>query len=325
MYEKVSRVVKLVRIKTLEDIKTNEFPPIAMALGSFDGVHLGHQKVINKTKKIAALNGWKSGVMTFDPHPSVVLGGKSKKVSYLTSFEAKVEQMEKLEIDYLFIICFTKEFASLSPQSFVDHYLIDLHVKHVVAGFDYTYGKQALGTSETLSIHSRGQYETTIIHKETFAGEKVSSTLIRSFIHNGEMDKIPPLLGRFYTLDGIVIDGDKRGRTIGFPTANVQKTSDVILPPNGVYGVKLLVKNTWYEGVCNVGTKPTFQSEKHDPSIEVHLLDFNEMIYGETVKIEWHFRIRNEQKFDGVQSLVQQIEKDKQKAIAYFDSLRKEN
>lgn len=318
LLEKVSSTVKIVRINHSERNKEHDNPPISIALGSFDGVHLGHQKVIGEAKRVADENGWSSAVMTFDPHPSIVLGGKTKKVDYLTSFEAKVEQLANLGIDYLFIVDFTIEFASLPPQEFVDLYLIGLNVKHVVAGFDYTYGKKAQGTAETLSIHSRGKYKTTIIGKETFGGEKVSSTLIRSLINNGEMEKVPALLGRYYSVNGTVIHGDKRGRTIGFPTANVKSTSDVILPPLGVYAVRFFVNDQWYEGVCNLGTKPTFQPDEKKISIEVHIFDFHQDIYGHSVIVEWHKRIRSEQKFNGIDELVAQIEKDKQTALQYF-------
>lgn len=324
MLEKVSREVKVIRVNHLERNIEYSFPPLSIGLGSFDGVHLGHQKVIKEAKREADVNGWSSAVMTFDPHPSVIFGGQSNKIKYLTSYDSKVEQIEKLGIDYLIIVDFTLEFAAMSPQEFVDTYLIQLNVKHVVAGFDYTYGKKAQGTAETLSLHSRGKFQTTIIEKETFQGEKVSSTAIRSLISNGEMEKVPSLLGRLYTIEGIVIHGDKRGRTIGFPTANVEKANDVILPPIGVYAVRLFVNERWYDGVCNLGTKPTFNEDEKKLSIEVHIFDFQGDIYGEKVKVEWHKRIRNEQKFNGINELVAQIDKDKQTALEYFRSLENE-
>lgn len=314
----MSSEVEVIRINLEENFNRENYPPTVMALGYFDGVHLGHQRVIGEAKKIAEENGWSSGVMTFDPHPTVVLGKNNQKVDYLTSFESKAEEIEKLGIDFLFVIHFTRDFANLSPQEFVDNYLINLHVKHVVAGFDYSYGKKAMGTSQTLSEHARGCFETTIIEKETYLGEKVSSTLIRSFIKNGDLEMVPSLLGRFYTVEGIVVDGDKRGRTIGFPTANVKQSNVLLLPPKGVYAVKIKVQDKWYQGVCNVGTKPTFHPEKTALSIEVHIIDFHQEIYGERVVVEWHKRIRSEKKFNGIKELVQQIEQDKQTAINYF-------
>lgn len=309
--------MEVVRINNPENFKNNDFPPLVMALGYFDGVHLGHQKVIGEAKEIADKKGWKSGVMTFDPHPSAVLGN-AETISLLTSYQSKIEQMETLGIDYVFIIHFTKEFANLLPQQFVDQFLINLNVRHVVAGFDYTYGKMAKGTSETLKGHSRDVFEVTIIKKETYHGEKVSSTLIRSHIQKGEMEKVPSLLGRFYTSEGIVIHGDKRGRTIGFPTANIESDSSLLLPPQGVYAVKIKIGNVWHNGVCNVGTKPTFQREAMMQSVEVHIFDFSEEIYGEKVTVEWHIRLRSEQKFAGIEELVNQIQQDKQRALEYF-------
>ncbi|WP_375545214.1 bifunctional riboflavin kinase/FAD synthetase [Niallia taxi] len=313
--------MKVARIDNIENMHSMDFPPLVMALGYFDGVHLGHQKVIGEAKKVADELGIKTGVMTFDPHPSLVLSKEKKQIGLITSLDTKIAEMEKLGVDYLFIIHFTKEFAALEPQQFVDQYLVGLHAKHVVAGFDYTYGMKAAGTSETLEEHSRGQFGITIINKETFEGEKVSSTLIRSHINTGAMDKVPMLLGRYYSIHGRVIHGDKRGRTIGFPTANVEAAGEEIIPPQGVYAVKVLVDGKWYEGVCNVGTKPTFHPEKTVQSIEAHIFDFNQEIYDKTITIEWHIRIRSEKKFNGIQELVEQIAKDKQTAVEYFATL----
>lgn len=297
-----------------------ELPPLSIALGYFDGVHLGHQKVIKEAKSIAEENGFKSAVMTFDPHPSVVLGKSVKHVEYITPLREKVDLIEKLGIDYLFIVNFSMEFASLLPQEFVDQYLIGLNVKHVIAGFDYTYGRMGKGTMETLPFHSREKFAFTVVPKLVSNNEKISSTLIRSMIRDGRMEEITPILGRYYSTNGNVIHGDKRGRTIGFPTANIELTDDYIFPPTGVYCVRINVHGEWNEGVCNVGYKPTFNKEmSKKPSIEVHIFDFNQDIYGQEVKVEWHLHLRKEQKFNGIEELVAQIEKDKRSALAFFE------
>ncbi|MEH7344838.1 bifunctional riboflavin kinase/FAD synthetase [Bacillus sp. JJ1532] len=297
-----------------------ELPPLSIALGYFDGVHLGHQKVIKKAKTIAEESGFKSAVMTFDPHPSVVLGKSVKHVEYITPLREKIELMAKLGIDYLFIVNFSREFASLLPQEFVDQYLIDLNVKHVIAGFDYTYGSMGKGTMETLPFHSREKFAFTVVPKLASNNEKISSTLIRSMIREGRMEDISPILGRYYSTNGIVIHGDKRGRTIGFPTANIELKDDYILPPTGVYCVRINTNGKWHEGVCNVGYKPTFNKEmSKKPSIEVHIFDYNQEIYGQEVKVEWHLHLRKEQKFNGIEELVAQIEKDKRAALTYFE------
>lgn len=308
-------------------VKREEIPPLVMALGFFDGVHLGHQKVIKSAKKKSEEMGLKSAVMSFDPHPSVVLGRSVKHVKYITPLDEKIKLISDLNIDYFFVVRFTEEFANLLPQEFVDQYLIDLHVKHVVAGFDYTYGRMGKGTMETLLFHSRQQFTFSVIDKLQFEKEKVSSTLIRSYIKEGEMEQLSPLLGRFYHTSGKVIHGEKRGRTIGFPTANVDIEDEYLLPPTGVYAVKFRIESTskLYKGVCNVGYKPTFHKEKGDkPSVEVFIFDFDDNIYEEKVTVIWHLRLRSEQKFSGVDELIQQIQKDKQNTIQYFDKYEKD-
>jgi len=293
-------------------------PELSMALGYFDGVHLGHQKVILQAKRTADETEMKSAVMTFDPHPSVVLGNNIQHVEYITPLQDKIQLIADLGIDYLFIVHFNRDFANLSPQEFVDQYLIGLNVQHVTAGFDYTYGKMGKGTMETMPEHSRGKFGCTTVPKLSVNNEKVSSTLIRTHIRNGQMEWLPEILGRYYTTSGTVVHGDKRGRTIGFPTANVELNGDYIFPPLGVFCVRILVQGKWHEGVCNVGYKPTFNVVSSKPSVEVFIFNFDQEIYGQDVTIEWHIHLRKEQKFAGVAELVAQIEKDKQKAIEYF-------
>ncbi|MDF2790778.1 MAG: riboflavin biosynthesis protein RibF [Neobacillus sp.] len=311
--------MEVIKLEFPLNIDKTEIPPISMALGYFDGVHLGHQKVILEAKKQADQKGLRSAVMTFDPHPSVVLGKNEKHVQYITPLAEKINLIEGLGIDYLFIVHFTAEFANLLPQEFIDQYVIDLNVKHVVAGFDFSYGRMGKGTMEILPFHSREKFTFTIVEKFTSGDEKVSSTRIRQYIKNGRFTELPELLGRFYTTAGIVVHGDKRGRTIGFPTANVDTNDEYILPPTGVYAVKIKIDENWYEGVCNVGYKPTFNKDALKISVEVHIFNFENNIYDSQVTIEWHQYLRKEQKFSGIQELIAQIEKDKQNAIKYFN------
>ena len=301
----------------------SELPPLSMALGYFDGVHLGHQQVILEAKRQAKELGLKSAVMTFDPHPSVVLGKSEQHVRYITPLSEKIHILENMGIDYVFIIHFTTEFANLLPQEFIDQYVINLNVKHVVAGFDFTYGRMGKGTMETIPFHSRGQFTFSVIPKLTKKEEKVSSTRIRKLLKEGKTAELSDLLGRNYTTAGTVIHGDKRGRTIGFPTANVDVGEEYLLPPLGVYSVRMKIDGKWYNGVCNLGIKPTFNNDAKKPSVEVHLFEFNQMIYGKEVKVEWHQYIRKEQKFSGIEELVAQIERDKQTALNYFKKFDK--
>ncbi|MGG0718787.1 bifunctional riboflavin kinase/FAD synthetase [Robertmurraya massiliosenegalensis] len=314
--------MEVIHIHHPHEFKPEQFMPMTMALGFFDGVHLGHQKVIGTASEMAKEKNCKVGVMTFDPHPSVVLRRDVQHVEYITPLKEKARLIEQLNVDYLFVVHFTSEFANLLPQEFVDQYVIGLNVIHVVAGFDYSYGRMGKGTMETIQFHSRGKFDFTTVPKLTNGTEKISSTLIRKHIREGNMERLPDLLGRFYSTSGIVIDGDKRGRTIGFPTANTDVNDSFFIPPTGVYAVKILVAGTWYEGVCNIGYKPTFnETQAPKPSVEVHIFDFEQDIYGYEVVIEWHKRIRAEKKFNGIEELVQQIEKDKLSTLDYFRNI----
>lgn len=312
--------MKLIKLAFPNKIIQTEYPPLSLALGYFDGVHLGHQKVIQEAKNKAEENNLKSAVMTFDPHPSVVLGKSVRHVEYITPLKDKIDLISKMGIDYLFVVHFSPGFANLLPQEFIDQYIIGLNVKHVVAGFDYSYGKMGKGTMETIPFHSRGLFSFSVVPKLANDGMKVSSSAIRQYLKEGYIDKLPDFLGRFYSTTGVVVHGDKRGRTIGFPTANIAFSEEYIMPPLGVYAVKLSINGKKWPGVCNVGYKPTFHKEAaKKPTIEVHIFDFDHDIYGETVTVEWHRYLRQEKKFSGITELVSQIEVDKQNAIAYFE------
>lgn len=295
---------------------------LSIALGYFDGVHRGHKEVISAAKRWAEKNGTKCAVMTFYPHPSKVLRKNVKPVEPVTPLSDKIELIEELGADYLFVVDFTEDFAALEPQEFIDQYIISLNVKHVTAGFDFTYGKLGKGTMEAMPFHSRGQFTITTVSKQTDHDRKISSTLIREVIRNGDVSYASQLLGRPHFAKGVVIHGDKRGRTIGFPTANVELKEDCLIPPTGVYAVSMLLNGKEYNGVCNIGYKPTFYDEKSlKPSIEVHIFDFNQEIYDQNVKVYWHKRIRSEQKFNGVEELIAQISLDKKAAEDYFHNI----
>lgn len=297
----------------------NDFPPLAVALGFFDGVHEGHKSVILTAKKTAEQHGIKSAVMTFDPHPSVVLSQEGGTVEYITPLRDKIDFISGLGIDYLFIVRFTSAFAGLQPAEFVQQYLIGLNAQYVTAGFDFTYGKYGKGNMETISKDGQGKLQVITVPKLQKDEEKVSSTLIRKLLREGKPEEVHGLMGRYYTTKGTVIHGEKRGRLLGFPTANIRLSDEYIVPKAGVYAVRLLVNKQWENGVCNVGYKPTFHEPgKMEQSIEIHLIDFDRSIYGEEVTIEWRLRIRDEQKFDHLDQLKAQILKDKETAKQFF-------
>jgi riboflavin kinase / FMN adenylyltransferase len=317
--------MKTIRIPHPHHLKKEVLPETSLALGYFDGVHIGHLQVIKTAIANAKANGFESAVMTFDPHPSVVLGRHKKITYYITPIEEKQQLIAELGVDRLYIVEFTEEFANLLPQEFVDQYIIALNVKHICAGFDFSYGKMGKGSMETMPFHSRNEFTQTTVNKQTvFDERKISSTYIRELINTGEVEKLPALLGRHYLFRGVVVDGDKRGRTIGFPTANIQPISNYLIPTPGVYAVKIQVNTVWYNGVCNIGFKPTFNNEQKTQSIEVHIFDFNGLIYGEEVSVEWYKRIRSEKKFDNITDLIHQIELDKNEAISFFEKIKEQ-
>lgn len=311
------------RLHHPNDIKLSDIEESATAIGFFDGLHKGHQSVIQKMSEIAEEKGLKKAVMTFDPHPSVVLNPKRQRTTYVTPLDVKLEMLEKEEIDYCFIIHFSSSFASLDPDYFVQEYIIGSNINTLIAGFDFTYGYKGQGNIETLKEYNEFDVEVLDKCQCLESGSKFSTTKIRDDLSKGDIHAVNEALGRYYSVSGLVVQGEKRGRTIGFPTANIESEYRYFLPRNGVYAVTLKLNNDSrvLKGVCNVGVKPTFHDSVVKPIIEVHLFDFSESIYGESVTVYWHDFIRDEVKFDGIDALVDQITKDKEKAMELLESI----
>ena len=304
------------RLHHPNDIKLTDIEESATAIGFFDGLHRGHQSVIDEMSRIAEEKGLKKAVMTFDPHPSVVLNPKQQRTTYVTPLDVKLDMLEKKGIDYCFIIHFSSSFASLDPDYFVQEYIIGSRINTLIAGFDFTYGYKGRGNINTLADYD--EFTVRVIDKCECSGSeaKISTTKIREDLSEGNIQYVNDALGRTYSVSGLVVQGEKRGRTIGFPTANIESEYRYFLPRNGVYAVTLRLNNegTLLKGVCNVGVKPTFHDSAVKPSIEVHLFDFDRSIYGESVTVYWHEFIRDEKKFNGIEELVAQITKDKDTA-----------
>lgn len=298
-----------------ENAAIDDKGPYSMAIGFFDGLHKGHQIVIGEAKRKANELGMRSAVMTFDPHPSHLFQSGKHKVGYITQYAEKIRLLEEMGVDTLFIVKFDWELASLTPEQFVELFIKKLGVKHVTAGFDFTFGSKGAGTMEQMAFLAAGAYSTTTIDKVKDTDEKISSTRIRKLLSQGDVQKTAELLGRPFSTEGIVVHGEKRGRQLGFPTANIAYDESSIIPSNGVYAVLIEFEGKSYSGVCNVGKKPTF----HDPgtmstTVEVHIIDFDEEIYGVKVKIDWIAYIRGEVKFNSIQELIKQIGEDKETA-----------
>jgi riboflavin kinase / FMN adenylyltransferase len=288
----------------------------SLAIGFFDGLHKGHQTVIKKAIDKAKELSIRSAVMTFNPHPSHVLGGGENKIGYITPFEEKKRLLESMGVDAVFVVKFDMQLASLKPSEFVDLFIKSLGVKHVTAGFDYSFGSKGAGTMEDMKKLSAGVYETTIVGKVTDNADKISSTRIRKLLSEGNVEEASLLLGRNFRTIGTVVGGEKKGRQLGFPTANVSPSEGSILPENGVYAVRFIVDGMSMNGVCNVGVKPTFNNpDIKSPMVEVHIIDYDGNLYDKEVAVEWVKHIRAEKKFESIDALISQIERDKEMAI----------
>lgn len=290
-------------------LESLEFRPSVLAIGYFDGVHQGHRRVIQKAIDLAKEKGLHSAVMTFHPHPREILG-QSGYTHYLTPLEGKLELLERMGVDITYVVSFDIPFSSVYPQDFINEFLVPLQARHIVVGFDYTFGYRGKGTAFTLQEYSQGRYGLDVVSPITRYGEKISSTIIREYLYGGKIEEATEFLGRPYSLRGIVVHGEKRGRQIGFPTANIGLHEPYLIPRTGVYGVRIYFQDQILYGVMNIGIKPTFEQEKKEKSLEVYIFDFSENMYDMEIKVDFLFFIREEQKFAGVEQLVKRISQD---------------
>lgn len=295
-----------------------ELPETVSAIGFFDGIHKGHQKVIHSAVKQAKENHMESAVITFHPHPSVILKKGTEHVQYITPIREKQEILQRMEVDRLYIIKFNKELSSLSPQAFIDHFIIGLNIKHLVAGFDYSFGYKGAGNMSNIAAYTRDEFGYTVIDKVTLDDEKVSSTRIRGLLKEGRVDEVNDLLGRPLKYTSVVVHGAERGTDLGYPTANLKVNEAALLPKIGIYAVKVIYKNAVYEGMASVGTNPTFEEDQGILSVEVNIFDYNNDLYGEELQIEWHAFIRDEEKFENVDALIDQLARDEENIRSYF-------
>ncbi len=285
------------------------------AIGVFDGVHKGHQVIIKTVVQDAEESGGESMVITFDPHPREVLTNKAQVVKQLASPSRKEELFEALGVDVMVRIPFTPSFASLSPQDFIKKVLVDsLQIQTIAVGYNFRFGLHGQGDAEALeALGARHGLKVCIFPALEIDGEIVSSTLVREILKMGDVKQAAHYLGYLYHLEGIVVHGEKRGRALGFPTANIEVDAALMMPALGVYGVWVYHQNKRYPGMANVGLRPTFKDHtKSEVRLEVYILDFDSEIYGELLTIEFVFRVRNEKSFSGPETLAAQLKKDKE-------------
>jgi riboflavin kinase/FMN adenylyltransferase len=282
--------------------------PSILTIGVFDGVHRGHQHLIGMIVQRANQLECQSVVLTFDPHPDLVLRPDQQRL-YITTLEQRIEQIAECGVDLLIILPFTHETMAQSAEAFMQRVCHAIDLRELWAGADLAVGHRREGTMTRLGqIGQTLGYTVHAIETFTRHGEQVRSTRVRAALEAGDLLVVQDLLGRPFSLRGVVVEGDKRGRTIGFPTANLAISEQHILPANGVYVCTTTIAGQPYGAVTNIGVRPTFSGLAR--RVETYVLDFSGDLYGETLTVAFHQRLRAEQKFDGIAALVAQITND---------------
>ena len=291
-----------------------------LALGNFDGMHRGHLKIIERVRRGADERGSTSVAMTFDPHPSKIVR-PDKAPALLMTRQQKLEALARGGMHGVAVVRFTPELARWDPETFVRTVLVEwLHVAEVWVGANFLFGHDRSGNFSLLrSLGARYGFRAEKIDPVRYKEFVVSSTRVRRLISEGRVDEAGALLGHHYTIDGSVVQGQKRGRDLGFPTANVCAENELI-PPTGVYATTVTIDGVAYPSITNVGTRPTFESG-HEHVIEAHVLDFDKDLYGSKLRVGFVQRLRDEKKFDGAGALKAQIEADRARALDLFDRM----
>lgn len=293
--------MELIKVKFNE----NKIPDgITACIGEFDGVHIAHQKLIEKTIQIGDEYNLKKGIITFEPHPDYVLN-KNKEEKYITLLDEKIKYIEQnFNIDYFILIDFNLQLASLTYEKFFEMYL--KNIKYLIVGYDFKFGKYGEGNIEKLKqIHNN----VIVIDQINYENKKISSSLITNYLKNGNINLVNMLLGRPFSVVGTVSEGSKIGSSIGFPTANIwidKKYCDI---KKGVYACYGIIDNKKYLGICNYGVNPSF-NKINSPRLETHFFDFDQNLYGKIIKIELIDFIREEAKFQSIDEFLIQLKKD---------------
>lgn len=281
---------------------------VVLTIGNFDGVHLGHQAVLDRVVTLAKRNGMRSAAITFDNHPSEVLR-PGQRLFLLSTVAHKMKLLEELGIDFLILLTFTREFSEQSAETFLRRVRHCIPFSHLILGHDAALGKGREGNPQEVQALGKVMlFQVEYLAPFSVEGERISSSLIRTAVQQGDLDRAKALLGRGYSIYSQVIRGASRGTSLGFPTLNIDVTS-LCLPPLGVYAVKVIGKNSTWKGVANLGTAPTVRSD-NIPLLEVHLLGAREDLYGQNVEVLFQRYIRPEKKFQTIEELQEQIRRD---------------
>ena len=304
-------------ITSLDAELKNKYPATVIALGTFDGLHLGHTDVINTAKDYAERSGLKLAVFTFSNHPLALIRPDLVPVRIISA-EEKIKLLESFGVDYLINIPFTEDFAALSPDEFLEK-LACFNYRCLVVGENFTYGFLGSGKTETLERSGRKNgFDVIVRPLVKMNGNVVSSTGIRNLIQARHIEYANRMLGRAYSITGKIVHGEQRGRKLGFPTANIELLhGEMAVPAPGVYAVTASIEGSIYEGMGNIGNNPTFNDVEH-ARLEVNLFNCSGDLYGKTMSVQFHKYIRAEKKFSGVEELCRQIEEDKKAIKTYF-------
>lgn len=304
-------------ITSLDAELKNKYPATVIALGTFDGLHLGHTDVINTARDYAERSGLKLAVFTFSNHPLALIRPDLVPVRIISA-EEKIKLLESFGVDYLINIPFTEDFAALSPDEFLER-LAYFNYRCLVVGENFTYGFLGSGKTETLERSGRKNgFDVIVRPLVKMNGNVVSSTGIRNLIQAGHIEYANRMLGRAYAITGTIVHGEQRGRKLGFPTANIELLhGEMAVPAPGVYAVTASIEGSIYEGMGNIGNNPTFNDVEH-ARLEVNLFNCSGDLYGKTMSVQFHKYIRAEKKFSGVEELCRQIEEDKKAIKTYF-------
>ncbi len=298
----------------LKNIKRD--PNTVLTVGTFDGVHAGHRAIIDRVAEEARERNSRSIVVTFDPHPRDIISPGEAGIKLLTTLQERSEILEELGIDILLVIPFDRDFSLLSSEEFIrDIIYKKIGVSEFVIGYDHHFGRNREGTIETIErLGNELGFDSYVVSKREIGEKTVSSTAIRrSISEEGNVEQAAEFLQRPYRLNGTVVHGDKRGKKIGYPTANIKpEHSKKIIPKDGVYAVKMRIQHDWYDGMMNIGERPTFDGEIK--TLEVHIFNFSRDIYGMEVQVRFYHRIRDEIKFSGIEDLKKQLKEDEVKA-----------
>lgn len=295
--------------QNIEDFKGVENPIVT--IGTFDGVHVGHQKIISRMKELAQKLNGETVLITFYPHPRLVIHPDSKNLKFINTQERKIKLIEKTGVDHLIVIKFTHEFSKLTSSNFIQKYLVEqIKTRKLIIGYDHHFGKNRLGDFKTLyDLGHQFGFDVEKIPAQDVENIAVSSTKIRKALETGKIQKANLLLGYEYSITGIVVEGQKIGRKIGFPTANIEQADEYkLITANGVYACRVEYEGKIFKGMGNVGVRPTVNNS--DLTIEVNIFDFDKEIYDEEITIYFVDRIRDEVKFDNLDGLKEQLGKD---------------